>query len=76
MNSSVLSPTLEPFGINLLDEAGGDVSFNEPGLSDDVTKHGDIVINPCSQNNVSMRKIRLTPVVNNKGTSTGTPSLL
>ena len=36
--------TFEPIGVDLLDEVGVDVSSYEPGLSDDVPQHRDVVV--------------------------------
>ena len=41
--------TFEPFGVDLFDEVGVDVSCYELGLGDDVLRHRDVVIDTCGE---------------------------
>ena len=41
--------TFEPFGIDLFDEVGVDVSCYELGLGDDVPQHWDVVVDTCGR---------------------------
>ena len=41
--------TFEPFGIDLFDEVGVDVSCYELGLGDDVPQHWDVVVDTCGE---------------------------
>ena len=41
--------TFEPFGVDLFDEVGVDVSCYELGLGDDVPQHWDVVVDTCGR---------------------------
>ena len=41
--------TFEPFGVDLFDEVGVDVSCYELGLGDDVPQHWDVVVDTCGE---------------------------
>ena len=41
--------TFEPFGVDLFDEVGVDVSCYELGLGEDVPQHWDVVVDTCGE---------------------------
>ena len=50
--------TFESFWVDLLDEAGVDVSSHKPGLSDDVPQHWDVVVHTYSTGHTTRHNIQ------------------